>query len=210
MMSKMFWQARFHKNFPPELLERMECLNLGELSKDNKLFKKIKTKCGEVSRELWGMKQYTRLEPLPERILWSELGCEHEIQELLLDFFMEKFPTYVIVLVQEGKAWVGSKVLGWKRVERFAPGFWKRFRAVCAQELDDKGLEMVEVQGFEGCWEAYYDSQITGRESSHSLNVEKEFLERTGNHHVVQRIDGDSFNARLDDFLGGEELVTLH
>ncbi len=116
----------------------------------------------EVSKESARLKSFTRLKVYPERLLVGRINEEHDVGGLVLSYFMNKFPTFFIIIFSNHCLHCGSKKIK-VNIEPFGSSdeeIIDKIRKTILKRMESMGLKLIETKNFkEDSWEAYYDSQ---------------------------------------------------
>jgi len=119
------------------------------------------------------------------------------VEEMVVDFFMYRFPLFTIVLGSERGTFVGGN----NQLKKYYVGMKEIIR-----RLEKKNPKSDLLQGFDQfdnkIWEAFYDSQdIKSRKNTKSFkaNIPKRFLEGMGSFkHERKRMNK---NKELNEFV---------
>ena len=110
--SLMFWAQRHKKSHQNNLLSRVEKiynknpeLIRGKVIDDAKKFHKI---AREVALEFNRLKGFLHFKLFPEMVLFGEVETDHDIIDLLLNFFIKRFPEFFICLQKSDIIYLGT------------------------------------------------------------------------------------------------------
>jgi hypothetical protein len=133
----------------------------------------------EVALELHRIKSFLRFEFYPEMFLFSKLNAEHDIVDLLLNFFTNRFPEFFIGLRKNNIIYLGTnrkdvkitipkyKNRHYKLISSKLPVFLDYLREVSDKKLDF-GDFTVKI------YHMYYDSQYISTRKN--IKAAKKFL----------------------------------
>ncbi|MHA1675110.1 MAG: DUF4130 domain-containing protein [Promethearchaeota archaeon] len=95
---------RRHSDFSPQLVQKIMRHDGSILQNSGSPFAKhVNGMIREVFKEFDRQRQFTRTELTPEGILWGKVHFEHRIEDLVLNYFHDRFPQCIIVLANEVK-----------------------------------------------------------------------------------------------------------
>jgi probable DNA metabolism protein len=112
----------------------------------------------EVGRSLHAKKGFLRLKKAGD-VLWADARIEHDILDLLLNHFRNRFPTFTIALGSKGRT-----------LTAFPNGRVREYNL----RVEDVVLRLsgVSVEGdgeVEGLWESFYQSQLIAERRNTAL-----------------------------------------
>ncbi|MHA1310440.1 MAG: DUF4130 domain-containing protein [Candidatus Helarchaeota archaeon] len=164
----IFWAKR-HKNAKnSNLIEKIMTnyvknpdLFINKVSLEAKNLYKM---AGEVATEFHRVKGWAHFELFPEMILMSTINSEHDIYDLLLGFFCNRFPEFFICLKNKFQIYLGTKKTDIKINYR---RFKKKFYILNEKEFDTflkfikkNTSKRINLGKFsKNDWKYYYNSQ---------------------------------------------------
>lgn len=128
---------------------------------DSELWKTVFKRYREVLKESQKIKTLTRLEVHKERLLIGRINDEHETGGSILQYFMEKFPTFYILIFSNYGLFYGSKkiCLEIEPIGTNDEEIIREFKDKLEEKIKKLGLREVKEDFSEKLWETYYDSQ---------------------------------------------------
>lgn len=106
-------QAGKHKDFNPELIKHIRKqpaeLVLSEATVEARL---LYNQSKQVGYDAHRIRMYTRLKVSKKGILYARIKPEHNTEYDALDFFIERFPMFLILLESKRGVFYGSRKLG--------------------------------------------------------------------------------------------------
>ena len=164
----LFWAKR-HKDFNKgDIEKRIEYIYKKDpmfiYNKGSDIVKKFYKLYGEVRSEFHKIKGFTHFKLIKGIVLLAEVDAEHDIYDLLLNFYIKRFPEFVICIKKNNKIYFGT---GKKDIKfRFAR-YKDKFYTIDYNDFENliKYIEynvdkMIDLGKFkEEYWRKYYDSQ---------------------------------------------------
>lgn len=149
-------KARKHKDFDDTFIKKLHSqdpeLVLSEATPEaRKLYNLAK----EVSTDTHRVKMYTRLQVSKKGILFATIDPEHEVEFDALDFFIHRFPTYMIMLESKRGLFYGSS----SRPKTFTKNSIKELLPVF-ETYHEKDDILEELEDFsDDLWQKFYSGQ---------------------------------------------------
>jgi probable DNA metabolism protein len=146
------------------------------LSKQSIISKELFKRNKEVLEEILKLKAFTRFQHFPEMLLFAEANPKHDTINFVLNYFSEKFPTFIIAFFVNNKLLIKTK-----RKDVFLPkekNFFSKNQAIewarikIREQLSERIL--LSIEWMEKYWSKYYDSQFI--ESRKNLKLAKQLM----------------------------------
>jgi probable DNA metabolism protein len=103
--------AKKHKDFNNNKIEQIYTQDLDfVLSDTTKEAKLLSNWSRQVLKDIHRVKMFTRFEISDKGVLYSKINTEHNIEEYALDFFIERFQKYTIIIESKNNCFLGSKL----------------------------------------------------------------------------------------------------
>ncbi|TFH27660.1 MAG: DUF4130 domain-containing protein, partial [Promethearchaeota archaeon] len=95
---------RRHSEFSLQLVQKIREHEASILQNSGSPFaKRVNGMIRAVFKEFDRQRQFTRTELTPQGVLWGEVHFQHRIEDLVLEYFHERFPQCIILLANEVK-----------------------------------------------------------------------------------------------------------
>ncbi len=149
----------------------------------------------EVGREIHKMKGFVRLKHIGKKLKFGYIKPEHEIGEMVTEWFANRFPGIIIVLGNEKESWISIKAE--EKFETEKSGSLENTVKQLSDHLHVKGKV-----DFGNLWEKYYESQYSDERKNKKLfkkNMPEKFRKRAENN-----VENRFKNKTLEEFRRSE------
>lgn len=144
--------SKYNENLVKKVISQSETLTNSKATKESKKLYKMYR---EVSGEAHRLKGFLRFNLSNHGILYTETTPTHEIEEILIEFFTNRYPKLVIIIQSKRGTFVGTREEGYiitsQEIEELLP--------ILESELPINPL-LKDIDNFdENIWNKYYESQ---------------------------------------------------
>jgi uncharacterized membrane protein YheB (UPF0754 family) len=88
-----------HQNCTPNLIKKLQNASQSELeNKASRFAQQINSMIKDIYRERERSRQFTRTRLNKYGVMYAEVSAHHQIEDMILEFFHERFPAFVIVV----------------------------------------------------------------------------------------------------------------
>jgi probable DNA metabolism protein len=188
-------KARKHIKFDPKLLDEIKKqppeLVLSEATSEaRELYNLARQVLGDAHR----IRMYTRLKVSRKGILYGRISPEHHTEYDAIDFFIDRFPLFIILLESKRGIFYGSKKFG----KGVMNGKIKDVLPLFEEKMEDNPL-LEELEEFDdSIWREFYNAQ----------NVEARRNIKLFNKNMPKKMQ-DAYDMEDEKFLAGNNKSLL-
>ena len=151
------------------------------LNKMTKLARQFYLRGREVMGEYHRLNAFIRFEVYPEYLLVAEVRPEHDVIDLIFNYFRKRYPDYIIILFEQNYGNISTRRPDVCFPEfKFKRNYWYFPRkshtlADIRQRIRAQLPETIDVEKFtREVWERYYDSQYI--KNRKNIKLARKFL----------------------------------
>jgi probable DNA metabolism protein len=175
-MENNYFLAKLHNDYDKNLIkivlkQPIELVNAKATIESKKLHKLHK----EVSNEIHRLKGFIRFESSKKGILYSKIETKHDIEKIIINFFMKRFPLMTIIISSNKGCFIARKnKIKFSNIELF-----KLIKELEKTIIDkERNFNFYDFDN-KLIWEKYYKSQFIKERENKKLfikNIPKKYL----------------------------------
>ncbi|HUY00666.1 MAG TPA: DUF4130 domain-containing protein [Candidatus Deferrimicrobium sp.] len=209
--------SRHKKSLRDDLIPKVKKV-LGEnpsiiYNKLTKLARQFYIRGREVLGELHRLNAFIRFEVYPEYLLVSEIRPEHDIIDLMFNYFHRRYPDFIILLTEQYQGNISTKrpnihfsTLKQKRNYWYFPRHSYTLQDL-RELIQPQLMELFDVEDFTSeLWERYYDSQYIKERKNIKLArkaLPKKMIKKAGGglSYEAQRLEEEEHRRQMNSLL---------
>lgn len=128
--------------------------------------KKLFSLVGQIGTEVHLLNSFARFEVVDNKILYTKLECKHKTQDLILNHFIERFPTFTVVIESNQVCYVQNNTLG--KMKTFKGEFLQVKEKLSSILLPIKNHD--DLMDFsDDMWDEFYSGQVISERKNTKL-----------------------------------------
>lgn len=198
MTCNSFYLAKFHSNYSEKLslevsMQPHEVVSSQSSAESRKLFNMD----NQVGYDIHRTNSYTRLKVSSHGILYATITPEHKTEKFSLQFFSDRFPTFIVILESKRGVFISenNKIIHKKTCLKDALSEYEK-----KYPKNELATDLISFDDGE-IWEKYYDSQYLKTRDNKKYFLRSIPKKLHGNSGLKTEVNRFSKSKRITDFI---------